>query len=606
MRYLTGNTNNHQHVPDTLKISLKSSSYLSLLVFIVFLILPAVSYAQTRTAVAGNGTFGFSGDGGLATDAQIANSTWTVTIDNSGNLFIADQGNHRIRRVDASTGYITTVAGDGSSSFSVDDGLTLATDASISNPYGVVVDNAGNLFFADFINDRIRRVDAITDIITTVVGTGTPGSSGDAGPASLAQLNSPAGIAMDSAGNLFIADSANNRIRRVDASTGNITTVAGNGGIGFSGDGGLATNASFFFPYGVAVDSNGNLFIADTFNKRIRRVDGSTGVITTIVNSPGFVFNLSLDNAGNVFYVIRDHPSFPSSEVWKWAAPTGPETLFSTVHTGLGISVDGSDVYVTTSNSYEVYKYSDNQLPVAIGTSISQENQGCGRVKLDGTGSYDPDNDQIVSYTWTGPFGSATGATPTVTMPLGISNVNLIVNDGTVDSEPDTVIIRIVDTIAPKVRVKLKKKKKGCFQIKFSAKDICDADPTVVALLNGVSITNGQLVKLIRDDDSSDDGKKKNRRRKKNHGDDKSSSSCNNLTLTGDSFTLEVTATDNSGNVGTKSDTFVFPPKHRDDCSSDDRKLKKKLKKLKKKWRKRYSDSKKSNAYSRWKKWRKK
>ena len=676
MRYLTGNTNNHQHVPDTLKISLKSSSYLSLLVFIVFLILPAVSYAQTRTAVAGNGTFGFSGDGGLATDAQIANSTWTVTIDNSGNLFIADQGNHRIRRVDASTGYITTVAGDGSSSFSVDDGLTLATDASISNPYGVVVDNAGNLFFADFINDRIRRVDAITDIITTVVGTGTPGSSGDAGPASLAQLNSPAGIAMDSAGNLFIADSANNRIRRVDASTGNITTVAGNGGIGFSGDGGLATNASFFFPYGVAVDSNGNLFIADTFNKRIRRVDGSTGVITTIVNSPGFVFNLSLDNAGNVFYVIRDHPSFPSSEVWKWAAPTGPETLFSTVHTGLGISVDGSDVYVTTSNSYEVYKYSDNQPPEAY-AGLDQTVE-CTSVTLDGSGSTDPDGD-LLTYTWYVSNNKilASGVSPTVNMPMNTSsNVTLNVFDGT-DTDTDDVFITIqdttppaitapgnvsveqtsssgtpvtslgtptvsdncdanptftndapalfpqgvttvtwtatdvsgkystakqtvtvVDTTAPKVRVKLKKKKTGCFRVKFSAKDLCDADPTVVALLNGVSITNGQVVKLIQDDGSSDDGKKK-RRRKRHHGDDGSSNSCSNLKLTGHSFTLEVTATDNSGNVGTKSDTFVFPPKHRDDCSSDDRKLKKK-------WRKRYSDSKKSNAYSRWKKWRKK
>jgi len=306
-----------------------------------------------------------------------------------------------------------------------------------------------------------------------------------------------------------------------------------------------------------------------------------------------------------VFYI-----TFPEYVVWKWDGEKAPVKL-ATIDHAHGVGVGSSDLYIAAQNASYVYKLagiadSGNQPPVAIGTSISQENRGCGRVKLDGTGSYDPNNDQIVSYTWTGPFGSATGATPTVTMPLGISNVNLIVNDGTVDSEPDTVIIRIVDTIAPKVRVKLKKKKKGCFQIKFSAKDICDADPTVVALLNGVSITNGQLVKLIRDDDSSDDGKKKNRRRKKNHGDDKSSSSCNNLTLTGDSFTLEVTATDNSGNVGTKSDTFVFPPKHRDDCSSDDRKLKKKLKKLKKKWRKRYSDSKKSNAYSRWKKWRKK
>jgi len=232
-------------------------------------------------------------------------------------------------------------------------------------------------------------------------------------------------------------------------------------------------------------------------------------------------------------------------------------------------------------------------------------------VTLDGTGSFDPDNDPIVSYSWTDPFETATDATPTAIMQLGISNVNLIVNDGTVDSEPDTVIIRIVDTTAPKVRAKLKKKKKSWFRVKFSATDICDADlKKVDAFLNGVRVTNGQVVKLIQedgssDDDSSDDGKKKIRR-KRHHGDDGNSNSCSNLKLTGHSFTLEVTATDNSGNVGTKSDTFVFPPKHRDDCSSDDMKLKKKLKKLKKKWRKRYSDSKKSNAYSRWKKWRKK
>ncbi|MBC8549579.1 MAG: hypothetical protein H8D23_08000 [Candidatus Brocadiales bacterium] len=589
MRYLTKNTNNHQHVPDTLKIFLKSSLHLSLLVFIVILVLPVISYAQTRTVVAGDGTFGFSGDGGLATDAQIANSTWTVTIDNSGNLFIADQGNHRIRRVDAITGIITTVAGDGGSGFSGDDGLTLATDASISNPYGVAVDSAGNLFFADLVNDRIRRVDAVTDIITTVVGTGTPGSSGDAGPAALAQLNSPAGIAMDSAGNLFIADSANNRIRRVDASTGNITAVAGNGGLGFSGDGGPATNASFFFPYGVAVDSNGNLFIADTFNNRIRRVDGNTGVITTIVNSPGFVFDLSVDNAGNVFYVIRDHPSFPSSEVWKWDAPTGPETLFSTVHTGLGISVDGSDVYVTTSNSYEVYKYSDNQPPVADAgpdQTVECTSPSGASVTLDGSGSTDPDEDSL-TYTWDGPFGMTTGVSPTVNMPMNtsptIANVTLTVSDGT-ETDTDDVFITVQDTTAPKVRAKLKKKKKGCFRVEFSATDICDADPTVVALLNGVSVTNGQLVKLIHD------------------GDDDSSSDNNKVTFKGSKFTLKVTATDDSGNVGTKSDTFVFPSKR---CRSDDRKLKKKLKKLKKKWRKRYSSHNNSNGCKTWNKWSK-
>ena len=579
---------NHQNESFTLMASFKSSISFSLLVFISILMLPALSYAQSPEIVAGGGISEFPcdvGDGGPATSA-ILKFPYTVTVDNTGNLLIADTNNGRIRKISAVDGTITgdntivTIAGSGSG-----DGCP-TTGIDIGLVRGLVVDSQDNLFFTE-VNNGILSL-APDGNITTVTS-----------------LNDVYGITVDSSDNLFVADTFKSSILRVnlttDPDTGIITGTTTP--VNISGE-------SLFFPFGVAVDTrNDTLFIADTFNNRILRVDLTTdptaGTVTAINNTGYPVYDLAVDGAGNVFYI-----TFPEYVVWKWDGEKAPVKL-ATIDHAHGVGVGSSDLYIAAQNASYVYKLagiadSGNQPPVAIGTSISQENRGCGRVKLDGTGSYDPNNDQIVSYTWTGPFGSATGATPTVTMPLGISNVNLIVNDGAVDSEPDTVIIRIVDTIAPKVRVKLKKKKKGCFQIKFSAKDICDADPTVVALLNGVSITNGQLVKLIRDDDSSDDGKKKNRRRKKNHGDDKSSSSCNNLTLTGDSFTLEVTATDNSGNVGTKSDTFVFPPKHRDDCSSDDRKLKKKLKKLKKKWRKRYSDSKKSNAYSRWKKWRKK
>ena len=579
---------NHQNESFTLMASFKSSISFSLLVFISILMLPALSYSQSPEIVAGGGISEFPcdvGDGGPATSA-ILKFPYTVTVDNTGNLLIADTNNGRIRKISAVDGTITgdntivTIAGSGSG-----DGCP-TTGIDIGLVRGLVVDSQDNLFFTE-VNNGILSL-APDGNITTVTS-----------------LNDVYGITVDSSDNLFVADTFKSSILRVnlttDPDTGIITGTTTP--VNISGE-------SLFFPFGVAVDTrNDTLFIADTFNNRILRVDLTTdptaGTVTAINNTGYPVYDLAVDGAGNVFYI-----TFPEYVVWKWDGEKAPVKL-ATIDHAHGVGVGSSDLYIAAQNASYVYKLagiadSGNQPPVAIGTSISQESRGCGRVKLDGTGSYDPDNDQIVSYTWTGPFGSATGATPTVTMPLGISNVNLIVNDGTVDSEPDTVIIRIVDTIAPKVRVKLKKKKKGCFQIKFSAKDICDADPTVVALLNGVSITNGQLVKLIRDDDSSDDGKKKNRRRKKNHGDDKSSSSCNNLTLTGDSFTLEVTATDNSGNVGTKSDTFVFPPKHRDDCSSDDRKLKKKLKKLKKKWRKRYSDSKKSNAYSRWKKWRKK
>ena len=234
------------------------------------------------TTVVGNGTSGFSGDGGPAISATL-NNPEGVTVDASGNLFIDDTLNQRIRRVDFATGFITTVAGNGTYGFSGDGGP--ATNASLKNPRGGAVDAEGNLFIADRLNHRIRKVDATTGIITTVAGNGTFGFSGDGGPATTASLNLPRAVIVDASGNFFIADARNNRIRKVDATTGFITTVAGNGTSGFSGDGGPATSASLSFPADVAIDALANLFIADAFNHRIRRVDACTGTITTVAGS---------------------------------------------------------------------------------------------------------------------------------------------------------------------------------------------------------------------------------------------------------------------------------------------------------------------------------
>ena len=224
--------------------------------------------------VAGSGEEGFSGDGGPAVQAQLQ-APRSVAVDRDGNFYIADTSNHRIRRVDSKTGTIATVAGIGEYGFGGDDGP--AVQAKLWAPRSVAVDGRGNLLIADTSNYRIRRVDARTRIITTVAGIGEYGFSGDGGPAVAAQLNSPYGVAADSDGNFYIADTSNRRIRMVDTA-GNITTVAGTGESGFGGDGGPAVHAQLFSPYGVAVDGAYNLYIAT--GNRIRRVDTAGNIAT--------------------------------------------------------------------------------------------------------------------------------------------------------------------------------------------------------------------------------------------------------------------------------------------------------------------------------------
>ena len=242
----------------------------------------------TIATVAGNGVSGFAGDGGLATAARLSDPQG-ITLDAAGNLYIADTFNWRVRRVDQATQIITTVAGEGTSGFSGDGGL--ATAAQLDGPSGVAVDAAGNLYIADRANHRIRRVDASTSVITTIAGSGATGVgnggfSGDGGAATSARMDLPADVAVDASGNLFVVEEGNSVVRRIDGSTGVITTVAGTGVAGFSGDGGAATSAQLGVrPRGLALDGDGNLLISDGLNRRVRMVDAGSGIITTVAGT---------------------------------------------------------------------------------------------------------------------------------------------------------------------------------------------------------------------------------------------------------------------------------------------------------------------------------
>ena len=206
------------------------------------------------TTLAGNGTAGYSGDGGMATSAEL-NGPYRVTVDLAGNVYIPDSSNSRIRKV-APNGTITTIVGNGQSGYSGDGGP--ATDAALNYPEAVAFDSAGNYYVADEAGNVVRKVDT-NGIITTAVGTGVPGYSGDGGPAASAELDGPVGVAVNAADDLYISDQENNVIRKV--TNGVITTIAGTGVFGFAGDSGPAINAEFAYPASIGLDAAGNLYI---------------------------------------------------------------------------------------------------------------------------------------------------------------------------------------------------------------------------------------------------------------------------------------------------------------------------------------------------------
>ena len=334
-----------------------------------------VDAAGVISTVAGDGTEGYGGDGGPAVAAQLS-SPWGVALDGAGNLYIADSNNRRIRKVDAA-GMISTVAGDGTRGYGGDGGP--ATAAQLGSPWGVATDGSGNLYIADIGNWRIRKVDAAGDI-STVAGDGTLGFGGDGGPAVAAQLNYPLGVAPDGAGNLYIADRGNNRIRKVD-SAGVITTVAGYGTWGHGGDGGAATAAQLTSPRGVAPDGAGNLYIADGGNHRIRKVDAA-GVITTVAGDrtyggyggdggPAVAAQLAsprgvaLDGAGNLYIAdwgnnrIRKVDSAGVISTVAGGGPVGDggAAVAAQLDSPRGVAVDGAgNLYIADFDNHRIRK----------------------------------------------------------------------------------------------------------------------------------------------------------------------------------------------------------------------------------------------------------
>ncbi|MGA3300101.1 MAG: hypothetical protein ABSD87_08445 [Candidatus Acidiferrales bacterium] len=254
---------------------------------VIYKVTPGPAAPSLLTIYAGNNHAGVATSGIPATSA-LTNEPDSGAFDPNGNFYFSDGGNCVIREIVTATGIINTVVGNGTCGFSGDDGP--ATAAELNFPQGIAFDPSGNLFIADINNNVIRRVDAKTKDITTYAGTGATGSTGDGSPASQATFEFPEAVGTDTNGNLFIVDSGNNKIRRVDVGTQIITTVVGTGVFSYTGDGGLATAATMQAPGDVIVDSAGNLYIADSGNAVVRKVTASTGIITTIVGNHGFGF----------------------------------------------------------------------------------------------------------------------------------------------------------------------------------------------------------------------------------------------------------------------------------------------------------------------------
>ena len=278
--------------------------------------------------VAGTGVMGYAGDGGPASAAEL-DYPYGVAIDTTGNLLIADAENGRIRSISAS-GIINTIAGNGSFSYGGDGGPAL--NASMYAPAAVTMDISGDLFIADTNNFRVRKV-APNGNIATVAGNGTLGYSGDGGPATNAQFATPWGIAVDAAENVYFADAQDNRVRKI-APDGTISTFAGTGVAGFSGDGGPAVNAQLYVPYGnIVADGSGNQYITDWGNRRIRKISAK-GIITTVVAGLGTPNGMAVDHSGNVFIADR-----ASDSILK-VSPDGSVTTIA--GTGVaGFSGDG-------------------------------------------------------------------------------------------------------------------------------------------------------------------------------------------------------------------------------------------------------------------------
>ncbi len=347
--------------------------------------------AQIITTVAGKGSFGFSGDGGQATNAEIAAKG--IAADAAGNIFIADAGNSRIRKVSPG-GIITTIAGIGVNGFGGDGGP--ATAAALNNITNVAVDASGNIYIADENNQRIRKIDN-SGIISTIAGDGNMGFSGDGGPATAAQLNIPIDVAADAGGNIFFIDQANLRIRKI-ATSGIISTIAGNGSMGFSGDGGPAVAAKLSSPTGLTIDASGNIYFTDQGNQRVRKIN-TAGIITTVAGNgtPGFsgdggpavaarlnaVIDVAVNAAGELFIADQNNQrirkvsaagiitTLTGSGTAAFSGDGGPAAA-AEINNPYGVAVDAAgNIYVGDAFNYRVRKIAAAIIPLITITNIT-------------------------------------------------------------------------------------------------------------------------------------------------------------------------------------------------------------------------------------------
>jgi len=417
------------------------------------------------TLVAGNGKFGFSGDGSAATSASMAEPR-SVGADASGNVYIFDEFNNRVREVVASTGIIQTIAGTGTPGYSGDGGQAVNAQIATGNRASLYVDpSTGDVYIADSGNNVIRKVTVSTGVISTVAGTGTRGFTGDGGLATSARLRSPEGVFVDAFGNIFIADSGNQRVREVVASTGNIQTIAGNGTAGFSGDGGPATSAELSQPDGVFFDSSDNLFISDQTNNRIRKVD-STGTIHTIAGNGQFIpnscntsFDLCFGNGGaatnaaiyspqsvwedqgNLFivtlvYGVQEIPSgnsnlqnFAGNGAIGFGGDGGP-ALSAQLDTPVGVAVDNSGNVYIADQDVSGFSAALKEVVASTGEIKTIAGKEIGSLALSGDG------------------GPATAAT---TQPNGVfvdASQNIFIADGLGEVREISAATGIIEAVA--------------------------------------------------------------------------------------------------------------------------------------------------------------
>ena len=426
----------------------------------------------TISTVAGNGGNGYNGDNIQATSAWLDTPNG-VAVDDSGNIYIADANNFRVRKVIVNSGLIITIAGTGIPGYNGDN--IQATTAKLNGPNDVALDTLGNIYVAETGGCRIRKINKLTGIITTVAGNGTPGFNGDNIAATSAELFDPTGIALDVLGNIYIADADNNRIRKVSAFSGIITTVAGNGIAGYNGDNIAATSAKINGAFGIALDASRNKYIADG-NNRIRKVNNTTGIITTIAGYNVFggyngdniladsarlwgPTNIKISPNGNVYFVDRSNyrirkitvstgiiTTIAGNGIWGYNGDNIP-SITAELNAPYGMFLDSTgNIYIADEGNNRIRKMTPcNNIPPSPGAIVGNLNVCQGSTQIFSIDSVP----NALNYTWSLPSGwSGTSISDSITIITANNSgsISIIANNACGSSSPQTLAITVNPT----------------------------------------------------------------------------------------------------------------------------------------------------------------